>query len=69
MKDNPIRSEEELRLHALDHELSVLRSRHETLGTAYRDACTELMRLREQVESYRARLHAVSILCACAESA
>lgn len=66
-------TEEQVKLRALDHQLNVLRSRHETLGAAYRDACEELTRLRKnneeltrlrkENEDYRARLHAVRVLC------
>ena len=59
----PQMSEEELKQLALDQQLTVLRSRHETLGGAYRDACDELLRLRKENEDYRARLHAVRVLC------
>ena len=59
----PQLSDEELRQLSLEQQLSLLRSRHETLGAAYRGACEELTRLRKENESYRARLQAVRVLC------
>lgn len=56
-------TEEERRHLALEDELSVLRSKHATLGSAYRDACTELERLRRDNENYRARLYAIHLMC------
>lgn len=61
-RDTP-RTAEELRLLSLDNDLRVLRSRHETLGGAYRDACAELERLRKEVEGLKARVAAVRVLC------
>lgn len=52
-------SPEELQQYAREQQLIGLRSRHETLGAAYREACEELTRLRKENETYRARLHAV----------
>jgi predicted nucleic acid-binding Zn-ribbon protein len=56
-------TEEQEKLRTLEHELTSLRSRHETLGGAYRGACAELERLRKEVASYKARLDAVRVLC------
>jgi len=56
-------TEEERRHLALENELSVLRSKHATLGGAYHDACAELERLRRDNENYRARLHAIRLMC------
>ena len=60
---HPQKSDEDLRQLSLDRQLTALRSRHETLGGAYRTACEELTRLRKENEDYRARLHAVRVLC------
>jgi len=59
----PRLTDEQARIRTLENELVVLRSRHETLGGAYRTACEELTLLRKETENYRARLHAVRILC------
>lgn len=50
-------------INALHNELRVLQSKHDTLGEAYRHACEELMGLRKENADYRARLHAVRVLC------
>lgn len=55
-------TEEEHRHRALETQLSALRSKHETLGAAYRDACAELERLRRENENYRARLYAIRLM-------
>ncbi len=56
-------TDEQARILTLENELIVLRSRHETLGGAYRTACEELSRLRKETEDYRGRLHAIHVLC------
>jgi hypothetical protein len=56
-------TEEEAKIRALEHELLTLRSKHETLGGAYRGACQELERLREEIRGLKARVGAIQVLC------
>lgn len=57
------RTQEEQKISALEHELSQLRSRHETLGAAYRSACDKLEKQEIAAENLRARLGAIKMIC------